>query len=122
MIKSCSLGFVTFGIYSTYTFLLNTTTVGIIIHSLIVNNVPLLTIKLVPHGIIEYFVIAQETLFPIAVWIYILRNIKKVLQRETSLKFVLKQILLFTIQTLLISFLLLLIAAVIECAISLIKI
>jgi uncharacterized membrane protein SpoIIM required for sporulation len=121
MFKSCIFGFVTFGVYSIRMFLINTFAVGIIIHSLILDRKSILALKLIPHGIIEFFVIALQVLFPMAIWIYLIGNLKKILQSELKIKDMFMQIIFYVIQTLLLSTNLLLIAAIIEHFISLIK-
>ena len=122
MLKSCIYGFISFGAYSTYTFILNITSLGFIINSLLTNNKYLLILKLVPHGLIELFVVSIETTLPIFLWGIIIKNIKPILQKTITVKNLLKKLFHYAAYSILFSSFLLVIAAFIEYLIALVKV
>lgn len=79
-------GIVTLCISSLYTYFINIISLGTIANCVILNGFANLTVKLIPHGLIELFVLNIALMQSIFLHIYFIKDIKKVIFKKISLK------------------------------------
>lgn len=112
------LGVITFGLFPIGSIIQNTYSLSIIANRLFISDKKSLIIRLIPHGILEIFILVLICIYSIQISIYILKLLKLIIQNKHSKIKNNKEFLIhFIVECIFIS-VLLAIAAVIEYFVS----
>lgn len=122
MVGMSITGILTLCLSSLYTYCFNVISLGMITNSMILNGLGSWTLKMIPHGLIELFALTIAFMQPIFVYLYVLKDTKEVICKNTTLKqTILNYISFITVNELMIT-ILLCIAGVVEYVVSYIQI
>lgn len=112
------LGVITFGLFPIGSIIQNTYSLSIIANRLFISDKKSLIIRLIPHGILEIFILVLICIYSIQISVYILKLLKLIIQNKHSKIKNNKEFLIhFIVECIFIS-ILLAIAAVIEYFVS----
>jgi uncharacterized membrane protein SpoIIM required for sporulation len=111
-------GVATFGLASTYLFFYNAISLGTIANALVLGGMPDMALRMLPHGLVELVALVLVAVFPIVVVVYLLKQVKAVIIGDNTLGKAIKDALIFMGLNLAAVEGILLIAAVIEFAVS----
>lgn len=112
------LGVITFGLFPIGSIIQNTYSLSIIANRLFISDKKSLIIRLIPHGILEIFILVLICIYSIQISVYILKLLKLIIQNKHSKIKNNKEFLIhFIVECIFIS-VLLAIAAVIEYFVS----
>lgn len=78
------LGVITFGLFPIGSIIQNTYSLSIIANRLFISNKKTLIIRLIPHGILEIFILVLICIYSIQISIYIVKQLKIVIQNKHS--------------------------------------
>ena len=90
--KIIFLGVITTSLYSIFSYAQNIFSIGFIANGLVNEGYGRLAAKMIPHGVIEFVGISIAVSTVIWVWIFIIKNIVKIIKCEVSVKDVIKKI------------------------------
>lgn len=116
--KIIFLGVTTISLYSNFSYIQNVFSIGIIANGLVNEGYGRLAAKMIPHGVIEFIGISIAVSTVIWVWIFIIKNIVKIIKCEVSVKDVIKKIVGTMIAFLMVCSVVFAVAGIIEVMVS----
>lgn len=107
------LGLITFGIFPIFSVFQNVYTLGIISNAIVKNGKEFLLLRIVPHGILEIFILSLSLIILFSIWVNAFLLIKNIILKN-SIGYYVKKLYQNLVFDIFIVFILLIVAGIVE--------